>query len=371
MAARQLVGLTLALVFFALPASAQDQCPEAAQRRFQEALQLSLQAKHRDSASVYRSVADWPDGGDFPERARSLHAAASELEVAGDIEQALATYREVVRRFPKSPFAVLAGRAVQRIEPPGVSGGVEFQRRQAEALDVLLPAIALNERRDVDGARPGLEKAVTLLGDLLRDFEAHPKAVDVAIALSDALARLQRFGEAYAAAEKAIVLAEREASKPGAPNTVLGDVANAKKQYAATRRAFHLWLVADTGCKALIAVLGLILASRRPWLRLTRRHVKLLAVLTALEGVLALAAVVGAEYVRRFKDPDSVVTDGIAAVLVLVPGLLGVGLAVGLAGSVSGRRGAILGGACGVIGSLATSVCLIHYFRLYGLLPEI
>jgi hypothetical protein len=147
-------------------------------------------------------------------------------------------------------------------------------------------------------------------------------------------------------------------------------VANAKKQLAASRRAFRSWLLADAGCKTLLAVFAIFLASRRPWRRLTRRHLRLAVALAAVDGVLALLAIVGAEYVRRFRDADSSLSDGIAAGLVLVPGLVGVAFAVGFAGSVRGRRGLLLGAVCGILGSLAASVSLIHHFGLYGLLPS-
>lgn len=117
-------------------ASADDHWPPAAQARFQEALQLQLKGKHVEAAAVYREVAEWPDGGDWKERARALYAAASELEVARDLDHALETYREVVRRFPRSDFVSIANRAAEKIAPSGVAGGIDFQRRHREAMDV-------------------------------------------------------------------------------------------------------------------------------------------------------------------------------------------------------------------------------------------
>src|SRR5205807_5372353 len=95
------------LVALALPAVAfgDDSYPAEAQGRYQEALALSRQNRHKEAAAAFRSVAEWREGGPFRARIQALSMSAKELELAGDLEGALATYRELERRFPEDPMA--------------------------------------------------------------------------------------------------------------------------------------------------------------------------------------------------------------------------------------------------------------------------
>jgi tetratricopeptide (TPR) repeat protein len=365
--AAPLLVLILALVPGA--ALAQEHWPPPAEKRFQEALQLQLHGKHAEAAAVYREVADWPEGGEWKERARALYAVASELEAARELERALATYRELVQRFPRSDFVSIANRAAQRLDPTGVSGGLEFQRLHREAWDVLVPAMSLHYRRELDAARPGLEKAEGLLRVLLRDHADHPQAVDVAVALSDVLIRLERLEEARAVALQAVTLAEREATKPGAPNTARGEVMNAERQVGEARRAIFCHRL-DLGSKVLLVLLAIGFLRARPWVLATRAFVKLWLALMAFDVVLAGAAIFGAEYVRRRESPDSLLTDLDAALLVLIPGTIGITLALTFVVNYKGRRGAALAALAGVAGALAASICLVQSMGFFTILPE-
>lgn len=342
--------------------------PPEAERRFQDAIQLARKGQHKEAAAVYREIADWPDGGDWKERPRALHAAAMEWQAAHELGKALATYREVVTRFPRSDFVAVAERAAKALEPDGVTGGLDFQKRWSEALDVLLPARTRHDRGDLDGARPGLEEAETLLAALLRDHEDHPKAVDVALAESETLARLRRYDEADALAERGVTLAEREAAK-GTNDATRADLARARQQRADVRREVRLRLAAGAGALGLLAALFLGVASLRPWRRATRRLVRLAIGLAVADALLAAVAAGGAIYVRLRDDPDSLLSAPMAVALVLVPGACGIALALGYNAGLGGRRGAFVGALAGVLGALAASLILMHQFRFDRLLP--
>lgn len=348
----------------------QTHWPPEAEKRFHEALQLSLKGQHLEAAEAYRQVADWPEGGDWKERARALHASATELQTAHELEKALATYRELVQRFPRSDFVAVAERAANALEPAGVKGGLDYQRRWSEALDVLLPARTRHDRGDVDGARPGLEKAEVLLAALLEQHDDHPRIVDVAVALSETLARLRRYDEADAVAEKAVALAERAAKATGLSDGARADLARARQQRLDVRREVRIRLVAGRGAIALLVVLFVSLGFTRPWKRATRRLARLGAALVLADVLVALGAIAGAEHVRHTDDPDSLLTDPMAAVLVLGPGLVGIALALGFTISFPSRKGVLLAAAASVLGALATSTILIHQFGFDRLLPE-
>ena len=73
--------------------------PPAAAERFTEATRLMQRGRYVEASEAYRSVADWSDGGAFPQRAQALFLAASMLESARDYEKALALYAEAAGRF--------------------------------------------------------------------------------------------------------------------------------------------------------------------------------------------------------------------------------------------------------------------------------
>src|SRR5437660_12101348 len=78
--------------------------PPAAQERFTEATRLMQRGRYVEASEAYRSVADWSDGGAFPQRAQALFLAASMLESARDYEKALALYAEAAGRFAGTDF---------------------------------------------------------------------------------------------------------------------------------------------------------------------------------------------------------------------------------------------------------------------------
>jgi tetratricopeptide (TPR) repeat protein len=363
------LAAVLTLVLLAGVALAQDRWPPGAERRFQEALRLKLERKHREAAEAYRSVADWPEGGDWKERAQALYFAAAELHAAGELERALDTYREVERRFPKSDFAAVAHRDAERLQPAGVAGGLDFQRRHEAAWDVLSAALTLDVRGEREAARPGLEKALDLLQALLRDHRDHPGAVDVTIAMSDVLVRLDRLDEALAVAEEAVTLAERETKKPDAADAARGELLSARRQLGEARSALRGRALDRAGMSFLVA-LAVALACARPWRRLARRLVTLWLVLVAVDGALAVLAIVGFRYLRA-GDPDSIITDSVVAALVVVPGATGITASVLATASLGARRwSGVLSATAGVLAALATSTCLVQHYRLFAaLLP--
>jgi tetratricopeptide (TPR) repeat protein len=352
-------------------ARAQDPCPPAAEERYQSALKTKLAAKanadgHRKAAELYRSVVEWPEGGNFKRRSEALYFVGEQLEAAGDLAQAVAAYRELVERFPKSDFVSVAKRAADRLDPQGVVGGLDFAARYDAAFTVYSNGMTLYDKRDFAAARPELEKSRALWEKLLQDHRAHPRAVDVAVNLSDALIRLERLDEAYAVAEDALRLGEREATKPGAPNTALGDVKNAQRQLSEASRA--IWCKRlDLASKVALALMSVLILVRRPWKATTSRTIRLWVGLMVADALLSGAAVAANEYVKRRENiVDPLLTDDKAAVLVFFPAAVGIALALGARLSYKGRGGLALALLFGVAGALATSTCLVQYFGFFN-----
>lgn len=357
----------------AVPATARAewQGPAEAERRFQEALALSKQKdRHLESAAAYRAVADWPAGGEFRERAQALFYCAQQLEVAGELERAVATYREIEARFSKDAFAGIARRNVDRLEPPGVVGGLEFQRRHAAAVAGLPLAFTLAERRELAQARPALERSLDLLAGLFRDYPKHPRAVDVAITISDILVRLERLDEALGAGEQALALAKERAAAADASATAAAEVVSAGRQLDEARRAIRLVRFGRVA-KGLLVVLAGALAALRPWRRVNGSVVKLLLVLGVLDALCAAAGAAGADYVRKVHVPSSPIDNGMAALLVFVPGAIGILLAVGFTLSLRGKRGALLGAAAGFVGALSATTVLVQRYGFFDFLPDL
>src|SRR5262249_37035684 len=74
--------------------------PPGAQQRFAEAKQLAQQGRYADASEAHRSVAEWPDGTIFPQRAEASFLAALMQEHSHNYERAIELYREVAGRFP-------------------------------------------------------------------------------------------------------------------------------------------------------------------------------------------------------------------------------------------------------------------------------
>ncbi len=359
--------LLLSLVALAAPraAHAHWQGPLAG------ALVLSKQGRHVESAAVYRLVADWPEVSPSTPRAQALHTCGQELELAGRLEDALASYREVMARFADHAFAGIARRSADRLEPPGVTGGLEFRRRHDAALEVLLKAMPLAERRELEAARPGLVRSLELLAALYRDFPEHPQAVDVAIAISDVLVRLERLDDAHDAAEEALALARKRAAKPDAAPTAPADVVSALRQLDEARRAIRLLRV-GRGAKGLLALLTVAWCALRPWRRFDRRIAKLAVVLLVLDVVASIGGAIGADYVKRVHAPGSPVEPLMGALLVFVPGLVGMTFATGFAITLRGRlNAALIAGLLGFLAALATTTCIAQHYGFFDFLPDL
>ncbi len=357
------LGLVLVLAGVAL---AQDAYPPEARKRFEEAVELTRHNEHKKAAELFRTVADWKEGGDFKERAWALYNVGTELKLAGDFERAAATWRELVARFPRSDFASLADREAKKLASPGE---IDFERRFAEVSSISLTAITRQERRQFDEARPGLEQALVLLDALLRDHRDLPKASDVACQRSEVLKGLGRYREAVAAAEDAIELAEREARKPGAPNTARGGVVSGERQLSEVLRALWCWRL-DLGSQIFLGLLVVFLVAGRPWRFFTARLVKLAIGLMLTDLALGGLGVLGAEYAnKRDPTPDSLMTDDKAFLLVMVPGAVGILVALGTAVAYKRYRG-LPAVVLALLAALATSICLVqHYGFTNAFLP--
>ncbi len=359
--------LVLVLVLVLGPAYAQDAWPKAAEQRYQEATALSQKGEYAKAAAAYRAVADWPEGGAFKERAQALFCSGLQLESAKEYEKALATFREVVARFPQDRFARTAQEYVDRLDPPGAHG-IEFRRRFNE-----VPWDALLAKDDGHGHgghpedhRAEVAKALSLLEALLKEHREHPQACDVALAIGDARTRLGDLEGARDALVESVSLAKREAAKSGATDPAkAGNVVNAELRLAEAKRAIvRRWL--DRMAKVVLVLALGVFVSVRPWRVSPKPVLKLARALVGVDLGLAFAAVVLAEYVRRYIDDHSPLDDSAAALLVLLPGLTGIVVALGIANAVRTRRGSILAGLSGTASGAAVAVMLVY---AYGLFP--
>jgi tetratricopeptide (TPR) repeat protein len=350
-----LAGLVLLIAGVAL---AQDAYPPEARKRFEEAVELTRHNQHLKAAELFRSVAEWPGGGNFKERAWALYNVGTELKLAGELEQAAATWRELVARFPRSDFAGLAEREANKLASPAE---IDFERRFAEVSSVSLTAITRQERRQFDEAQPLLVQALGLLESLLHDHRDLPKACDVACQKAEVLKGLGRYSEAVGAANDAIELAEREARKPGAPNTARGGVVSAERELAEVKRALWCYLL-DLGSKIFLGLLAAFLVAGRPWRLFTARLVKLTIGLLLADLVFGGLAIAGAEYAqRRDPTPDALMTDDKAFLLAIVPGAVGILVALGTAVAYKRYRG-LPAVVLALLAALATSVCLVQHY---------
>jgi tetratricopeptide (TPR) repeat protein len=365
---RALAAILLALALAgAARAEEPPRWPQAAEKRFEEARDLQQHGRYALAAARFREVADWPEGGPFAERAQALYCSALNLENGRELERALETYREVVRRFPASLWATRARQSVETLDPEG-GHGLEFRRRQNEAWDVFQPATELLQRGKPDEARPGLERAAALFEALLHDHADHPRAADAALALGEARMRLGAFEAAAAAFGRSVELARREAVKPGSGHPTEEDVKNAEERLAEARRAIRRQLV-DRGAWVLLAAITLILVGSAPWRRVTARVAALGGALLLVAGVLAAIAVALAAVLRSNLDNYSPIATSHAILLVLVPATIGIVTTLGLAAGRRGR-GAALGAAAGVLAALAAAVIVVYACGLFPFLDS-
>ena len=371
------VGLALLRGLAPGIAAAEDApTPPAALERFSEATRLMQHGRYVEASEAYRSVADWPDGGAFPQRAQALFLAGSMLESARDYDGALSVYREAAGRFAGTNFGRKAEDAARGLEQGGPARAIAFRRRLDAAWDELFPAAALVEQKGLAAARPGLERAAELLAGVLRDYPEQPKAKDVAVALGDADMMLHRYARARSDYERAIDLSRREAAKtsPAATDADL-DVASALEKLAEAHRAVRReWI--DGIAKALLGVIVLGLVVVRPWRHPDGSLIRVSAALVLATAALAGAAGAAAQYVR-YVDEASPIETTAAALLVFLPGVTGEVVAVGFA---AGLRGALglearrwnvgLAAALGALAALAVATCVVHAFALFPFLDS-
>jgi tetratricopeptide (TPR) repeat protein len=351
---------TFPIVLLAWCVAAVAATPE---ERYDEARHLMQRGSYREAAQAYRDVAD----SDAPLllRAQALFAAGLMEENLRDYERALATYAEVGKRFPGTDFARRAADAARVLEQGGHEQGLAFKRRLDAAYDELFPAKEAAERGGLRAARPGLERAVVLLEGVLHDFADYPRAREVAMALGDAHMTLTRFGAAADAYARALALARGPGGDENAILSAqerLGEAIRAGRRQGITRLA---WTVLGA------IALGFVLV--RPWSGLDASVLRLGATLAGTTLVLAAVAALAAYVVRQYVDDHSPVENGVASLLVALPGLTGQIVALGFASGLRGRGGRWRGALPAVLGTLAAlavAACVVNAYELFPFLDS-
>jgi outer membrane protein assembly factor BamD (BamD/ComL family) len=362
------VGLLVAGASLLLAPAARSEAPRwpsAAAERYEEGRRLMQQGRYAEASEAYRSVADWPAGGDFPERAQALFASGLMQSSAREYERALGTYREVMRRFPGTDFARRAATEVKALEEGGAARAIAVQRKLDAARDELFPAEERVERDGLAAGRAGLVRAVRLLEEILRDDGDHPKAREVALTLGDAHMTLRDHRAARDAYGRALALLQ------GDRNAVV----NAEQKLADAVRWVRRDRVRETAWTLLTAI-GVGLLAVRPWRGLDRRTLLVGGLLVSGTIGAALLAAAGAAFIRTYVDDHSPVEDRVAALLVLLPGVAGQVVALGFASGLA-RGPATSGGwrtgiaaLLGAVAALAVVACVVYAFELFPLLDS-
>ncbi len=355
--------LALVLLLPALARSADGPAwPAAAEARYGEARQQMQGGHYVEAAAAYRAVAEWPEGGAFPERAQALFLAALMLENAHDYQRALETYRDVPRRFPDSPFAAKAEAGAAALALGGEERGIDFRRRLDAAWAELFPAQDLIESDGIAAARPGLERAVTLLAALLRDYPDHPRARDVALSLGDAHMSLDLHREARADYEQAIALVRAQGHVEGDAEML---EALENKRSEAIEAVRQVWITGSARGLLVAILLGLVLL--RPWRVAAGWMLRPGAALLTGTLVLTGVAMLLARWIYDNIDDHSPIGAGLAALLVALPGITGQVVAFGYTNALCGPRlrdrpmlRTGLAGALGVVAALAVATCVIE-----------
>ena len=344
--------------------------PPAAEARYGEARQQMQGGHYAEAATAYRAVAEWPEGGRFPERAQALFLAALMLENAHDYQRALETYREVSRRFADTPFAAKAEAGAAALSLGGEQRGIEFRRRLDAAWAELFPAQDLIESDGIAAARPGLERAVTLLVALLRDYPDHPRARDVALSLGDAHMSLGLSREARADYEQAIALIRAQGQTDG--DAEMLDAVEHKRSEAieAGRQG---WITGSA--HGLLAAIFVGLVALRPWRVSSRWMLRPGVTLLLGTAILTGVAMLLARWIHDSVDDHSPIEAGLAALLVALPALTGQAVAFGytnaLAGARLGKRPGLragLAGMVGVVAALAVATCVVEASGIFAAL---
>jgi len=351
--------------------------PPAAAQRYADAKQLEERGRHAEAADAYRSVADWPDGGPFPQRAESLFLAGVMLEAARSYERAVETYRELARRFPGDDFARKAQELAEGLEQGEPARALAFRRRLDAARDELAAANAVLQREGPGAVQRELAHVAARFEAILHEYEDLPRAKDVALALGDTHMTLRHYREARADYRRAIDLARRAAERPGAdPLAVQRDVASAENLLGeATRSIRRRWAVWTAW--GLLAATGAGLLLVRPWRAVDRRMLQLAGVLLVGTALLAFGATRVADYLRYQVEDQPPVEQGVPALLVLLPGITGQLVALGFVGGLGASRNAARGwwvvslaGVLGALAALAVATCIVDAFQLFPFLDS-
>jgi tetratricopeptide (TPR) repeat protein len=291
-------------------------------------------------------------------------------------ERAAEVYRDVQRRFAGSEFARRATAALHALETGGAVHGIEFRRRQDAAWDQLFPAQALAARGDWRTARPGLQKAIELLGGVLRDFPDHPKAKDIAIALGNTHMLLNEYGAAQEAYTRAVELAERQSTqRAGGTSGIDNVVLDVRERLAEAIRAWRRqWMTRSAW--ALLTAIGAALLLLRPWREIDVPTLRLATLLVLNTIVLAIIAMGTSYYVRNYVDPHSPIEDRAAGLLTALPGITGVVVVLGYACGLRGvlhwptTRATSVAAVLGVLAAVAVATCVINAFALFPVLDS-
>jgi Tetratricopeptide repeat len=344
--------------------------PAAAERRYEEGRQLMQRGRYAEASDAYQSVADWPDGGAFPERARALFLAGLMQENARNYDRAIAIYGEVVRRFPGDSFATRASEAANNLDSGDHARGIDFRSRYDAAWDELSPARDIAEREGLAAGKARLERAIGLLEGILRDHRDHPQARDVATAIGDANMTLHRYAAACDAYRDALGIARAHAARSGraADSAVRG----AEEKLGEAARLLWRWQI-DRTARGMLVLVGLVLVWTRPWHPPDPGLVRLGG--TVMLVILVLAAFAGgmASVLRDYVDDHSPLLGSTAALLVVLPSLTGELAALGAINGLR-RRGVswrfALAATLGVLAAIAVAAQLVYKFDLFPLLDS-
>lgn len=344
--------------------------PAAAEKRYEEGRQLMQRGKYAEASDAYRSVADWPEGGAFPERARALFLAGLMQENARDYDRALEIYAEVARRFPGDPFAARAMESSRLLDSGDHQRGIDFRSRYDAAWDELSPAREVAEREGLDAARARIEHAIGQLEALLRDHRDHPQARDVAMAIGDGYMTLQRYADARVAYDEAVGLARADAANSGRGGE--SAVRGAEEKLFEAVRLFRRQRV-DRIAQGLLLFVGLALVWARPWRRPDPVLLRLGAVTILVSIVLAAVAGLLANLLREYVDDHSPVASTTAALLVALPSASGVLASLATMSGLQSRgvrRGVVLAATLGVLAAVAVAARLVYAYDLFPLLDS-
>jgi tetratricopeptide (TPR) repeat protein len=344
--------------------------PPAAEQRYEQGRQLMQHGRYTAASDVYQSVADWPDGGAFPERARALFLAGLMQENARNYDRAIAIYREVVRRFPGDAFATRAADAAKVLDSGDHARGIDFRSRYDAAWDELSPARDIAEREGVAAGKARLEHAIGLLEGILRDHRDHPQARDVAIAIGDANMTLKRYAAACQGYREALALAREDVARSG--HAAASAVRGAEEKLGEATR--FLWRArVDRSAQAMLVLVGLALVWARPWRQPDPGLVRLGGVMILVTLVLAAVAGGIAVALRDYVDDHSPLLSSAAALLVALPSVTGEIAALGAVNGLQrrGMRGSlVLAATLGVVAALAVATRLVYAYDLFPLLDS-